>query len=149
MPSTKKQESLVDQKNSDDILFPEPIPYTVGNKTFQITPMTDGQLIRVGDALNGIIGAFGKVIPLEPGGGVDPAKVIAAIPELLSLALPEASKLIACAAGIDADVVAKVPLVHKVGLLRAIFEAEDIPLLLKNVRSLVGMFKAQTTQASS
>ena len=139
------------EKSQDEILFPTPIEYKLYNTILSIAPMNDGKLIKVGDALQRVVsvvqGATEYVAAISKDPNSSSVSIISVLPEVFKVALPEVTQIISASTDLSIEQVQKIPLAHKIGIFKAIVEAEDIPLILKNATSLMSLFNQSPSAA--
>lgn len=142
---TKRSSSrLLAQKDERDILNPKPFPFEYGGKTYDILPMPDSKLMRIGDALAEVSGVVAGIAELLES-GASGLSLAAYIPQIIKIVIPCSSKIIAVALDIKDEEAAKIPLARRIEALKLILLAEDAPLLRKNWQELTAIFAPEPT----
>ena len=136
MPSPKPK-PLLESKTPEAVLNPQSVEYVYGGQTFRIRPMTDAQLMLAADALADVAGVLSQALA----GDADTSALVAAAPAVFRAVLPRSTELLAASLSLSQSQVAAIPLAHRLEILRVVLEAEDIPLLLKNLAALTGLFR--------
>lgn len=132
---------LLKDKDERDILNPQAKPFIAGGKTFNILPMPDSKLMRVGEEMAGAAETIAGVIELVSDSGMA-SSVVGAIPHLIKTLIPVSSGILSIVLDESPEWVAEnLPLAKRVEALRIVFQVEDIPLLLKNWHDLTEMFQ--------
>lgn len=137
----KKKVSVLTGKSIEDILAPKPVLYHIDEEhAIAIYPMSDGILMEVGDALDRIATTAHSVTSLMEG-GFALSTLLTALPAIAKACVPEVTRLVASVTGISEECVSEWQEAHKIGIIKTIIEAEDVPLLLKNAQGLASQFR--------
>ena len=140
---------LLKDKPEAEILAPEPIAFTWKGKPYEIYPLPDSALMRVGDSLSDITRLFDTVAQIDINGRkfselgqLEMVQILAPlVPQIVRLLLPNASRLIAACLRIDETAVAEeMRLADKLEALSAIVKQEDLPRIVANFLSLTEAF---------
>jgi hypothetical protein len=140
-------------KTPESILEPQPIMITLYDRKtkeerhFEVFPMNDSSLMVISESMLEIVGLFESAsneLPTldDPEFPAELQKILMTqLPRIIAVILPNASRLIAASLSVDVEWVREnVTIAQKLEAIKAIIEAEDIPLLLKNFAALVGIF---------
>ena len=138
-----KPSRLLAHKDERDILYPEPLPFVYGGRTFDILPMPDSKLMRVGDAIGEVAGVVSGIVELLQMDGASGFALADHVPSIIKTLIPCSSQIAEIALDIPREDAKRMPLVYRIEMLTLILKAEDAPLLLKKLPALMAVFQTE------
>ena len=150
--SSNKNNTPVPQRTSEEeyaIMNPDPVVVEINGKEIEIYPLPDFAYQKIVKALTSTTKVFVTIAEVLQGAEGNEvvgrlANLAPVMGDVLEALIPDSTQIIAAATKVPVAVVeARMRLLERTRVLRAVIEAERIPELLGEVKALSEQFKSQ------